>query len=64
MEHDSELYILFVDLQKAYDSIIPRAGLWLVLERLAAGPPSSHAFVDKVSARWYGSSRPHWWGID
>ena len=32
-ENDSELYILFVDLQKAYD-LIPRAGLWLVLERL------------------------------
>ena len=49
LEHDSELYILFVDLQKAYDSI-PRSCLWLVLERLNDGRPSSDAFVDKVSA--------------
>ena len=35
--HDSESYFLFVDLQKADDSI-PRTGLWLVVERLGVSP--------------------------
>ena len=31
-EHDDPLYILFVDLKKAYDSV-PRKALWCVLEK-------------------------------
>ena len=37
VEHNSELYVLLVDLRKAYDSI-PRAALWLVLERVEIPP--------------------------
>ena len=37
IEHESELYILFVDLKKAYDSI-PRVALWRVLEKLFVPP--------------------------
>ena len=37
IEHDSSLYILFVDLKKAYDSI-PRDCLWRVLEKLGVPP--------------------------
>ena len=37
-EHDDSLFILFVDLQKAYDSV-PRQALWCVLEKYGA-PPS------------------------
>lgn len=29
-EHDTQVYILFVDLRKAYDSV-PREALWIVL---------------------------------
>ena len=32
-EHHSDLFVLFVDLKKAYDSV-PRPALWRVLERL------------------------------
>ena len=28
IEHESELFVLFVDLQKAYDSV-PRSALWM-----------------------------------
>ena len=31
-EHDESLFVLFVDLRKAYDSV-PRQALWCVLER-------------------------------
>ena len=37
IEHDSSLYILFVDLKKAYDSIL-RDCLWRVLEKLGVPP--------------------------
>ena len=37
IEHGSELHIVFVDLQKAYDSI-PCAALWTVLDRLGVPP--------------------------
>lgn len=37
IEHDSSLYVLFVDLKKAYDSV-PRSALWLVLEKLGTPP--------------------------
>ena len=37
VEHDSELYVLFVDLRKAYDSI-PGSALWLVLRNLGIPP--------------------------
>ena len=37
VEHDSELFVLFVDLKKAYDSV-PRAALWRVLQRLGVPP--------------------------
>ena len=33
MDHVSELYVFFVEIQKAYDSI-PHAGRWLVWKRL------------------------------
>ena len=36
-EHDNSLFILFVDLQKAYDSV-PRQALWCVLERYGVSP--------------------------
>lgn len=36
-EHDDSLFVLFVDLKKAYDSV-PRQALWAVLER--CGVPS------------------------
>ncbi|XP_065182209.1 uncharacterized protein LOC135812918 [Sycon ciliatum] len=38
IEHQSDLYVLFVDLRKAYDSV-PRTALWLVLQKLGV-PPS------------------------
>ena len=37
-EHQSDLFVLFVDLKKAYDSM-PRPALWKVLEKL--GIPST-----------------------
>ena len=37
VEHASELYVLFVDLKKAYDSI-PRSALWIVLQKLGVPP--------------------------
>ena len=37
IEHDCSLYVLFVDLKKAYDSI-PRAALWQVLKKLGVPP--------------------------
>ena len=37
IEHDTSLYVLFVDLQKAYNSI-PRTALWSVLDRLGVPP--------------------------
>ena len=36
-EHNDSLFVLFVDLQKAYDSI-PRMALWTVLERYGVPP--------------------------
>ena len=33
IEHTTKLYITFVDLRKAYDSV-PREALWVVLKRL------------------------------
>ena len=37
IEHSSELHIVFVDLQKADDSI-PHGALWVVLDRLGVPP--------------------------
>lgn len=37
IEHDTPLYVLFVDLKKAYDSV-PRAALWQVLQKLGVPP--------------------------
>ena len=37
VEHQSQLYAVFVDLKKAYDSI-PRLALWRVLEKLGVPP--------------------------
>ena len=37
IEHNSELYVLFVDLRKAYDSI-PCDALWRVLEKVGVPP--------------------------
>ena len=37
IEHESDFYILFVDLKKAYDSV-SRPALWLVLEKLGVPP--------------------------
>ena len=37
IEHNSELYVLFVDLRKAYDSI-PRDALWRVSEKVGVPP--------------------------
>ena len=37
IEHNSELYVLFVNLRKAYDSI-PRDALWHVLEKVGVPP--------------------------
>lgn len=36
-EHEDDLFTLFVDLQKAYDSV-PREALWRVLERCGVPP--------------------------
>ena len=36
-EHDDALFVLFVDLRKAYDSV-PRSALWNVLERCGVPP--------------------------
>ena len=36
-EHDDTLFILFVDLKKAYDSV-PRSALWRVLEKVGVPP--------------------------
>ena len=36
-EHNDSLFVLFVDFQKAYDSI-PRMALWTVLERYGVPP--------------------------
>ena len=37
IEHQSDLYVLFVDLHKAYNSV-PRTALWLVLQKLGVPP--------------------------
>ena len=37
IEHDDSLFVLLVDLQKAYDSI-PRCSLWHVLEKIGVPP--------------------------
>ena len=37
IEHESPLYMLFVDLRKAYESI-PWAALWMVLQKLGVPP--------------------------
>ena len=37
IEHHCDLYILFVDLKKAYDSV-PHAALWLTLTKLGVPP--------------------------
>ena len=36
-EHQSDLFVLYVDLKKAYDSV-PRSALWCVLEKLGVPP--------------------------
>ena len=41
-EHHSDLFVLFVDLKKAYD-LVPRPALWRVLERLRI--PSTMIYI-------------------
>ena len=36
-EHDDSLFVLFIDLRKAYDSV-PRSALWRVLEKVGVPP--------------------------
>jgi len=36
-EHGDHLFLLFVDLKKAYDSV-PRAALWTILEKWWCAP--------------------------
>ena len=36
-EHDDALFVLFVDLRKAYDSV-PRTAMWAVLEKYGIPP--------------------------
>ena len=36
-EHNTKLYLLFIDLRKAYDSI-PRGALWQVLRKYGIPP--------------------------
>ena len=37
IEHNDSLFILFVDLKKAYDTV-PRSALWCVLEKCGVPP--------------------------
>ena len=37
-EHNTKLYLLFVDLRKAYDSV-PRQALWVTLKKFGIPPP-------------------------
>ena len=37
LEHDDSLFVLFIDLKKAYDSV-PRNALWRVLEKIGVPP--------------------------
>ena len=37
IEHDDSLFVLFVDLNKAYDSVL-RSALWCVLEKCGVPP--------------------------
>ena len=36
-EHDDALFMMFIDLKKAYDSV-PREALWTVLEKCGVPP--------------------------
>ena len=48
IEHESDLYILFVDHHKAYDSVTHLA-VWKVMERLNV---PQHAVFGVLSTRW------------
>ena len=50
LEQRQELYLLFLDLTKAFDTV-SRPGLWSILSKLSCPP--------KLSA-WYGPSTTAW----
>ena len=52
LEHDYSLYILFVDLRKAYDSV-PRNALWKVLQKY--GIPPTMLNIIKSFSQWDAS---------
>ena len=54
-EHNEALYILFVDLRKAYDSI-PRQSLWKVLEKCGV-PPRMLAVVKSFHEGMHAEAR-------
>ena len=49
IEHSSKVFLLFVDLRKAYDSV-PRQALWCVLEKYGVPDCLLHSFHDGMAA--------------
>ena len=49
-KHDDALFMMFVDLKKAYDSV-PRKALWTVLEKYGVPPTMLsiiHLYLEKM----------------